>query len=76
MVGLPGFAFIQDPRDYESRTRHTNLDTYEHLSPLDLKQAAGVEAIFLYDIAMRKEMLPRPTLPFRGQPKPLTGLYP
>src|SRR3984957_15680890 len=39
-VGLPGFQFIQDPRDYESRSVHTNQDTYERLSETDLKQAA------------------------------------
>jgi hypothetical protein len=74
-AGLPGFQFIQDPRDYESRTHHTNLDTYEHLSGPDLKQAAVVEAIFLYNTAMRDEMLPRPKLPFSGTDKPLEGLY-
>jgi carboxypeptidase Q len=75
-AGLPGFQFIQDPRDYDSRTHHTNLDTYEHLSEPDLKQAAVIEAIFLYNTAMRDEMLPRPTLPFSGNDKPLEGLYP
>ena len=78
MAGLPGFQFIQDPRDYDSRTHHTNLDTYEHLSEPDLKQAAVVEAIFLYDAAMRDAMLPRSGVPFNsGSPdKPLEGLYP
>jgi Zn-dependent M28 family amino/carboxypeptidase len=77
MAGLPGFQFIQDPRDYDSRTHHTNLDTYEHLSEPDLRQAAVVEAIFLYDAAMRDAMLPRPNLPFNnGAEKPLEDLYP
>ena len=62
-VGLPGFQFIQDPRDYETRSVHTNQDTYERLSPEDLKQAAVVEAIFLYDAAMRDQMLPRNPFP-------------
>ena len=30
-VGLPGFQFIQDPMDYETRTHHSNMDTYERL---------------------------------------------
>ena len=77
LAGLPGFQFIQDPRDYESRTHHTNLDTYDHLSEPDLKQAAVVEAIFLYNTAMRDEMLPRPTLPMGlASDKPLEDLYP
>lgn len=76
-AGLPGFQFIQDPRDYDSRTHHTNLDVYDHLSEPDLKQAAVVEAIFLYNAAMRDAMLPRPGFDFdSGVPKPMTGLYP
>jgi hypothetical protein len=75
-AGLPGFQFIQDPRDYESRTHHTSLDVYDHLSEPDLKQAAVVEAIFLYNTAQREQMLPRPKLPFSGADKPLEGLYP
>ena len=62
-VGIPGFQFIQDPRDYETRSVHTNQDVYERLSPDDLKQAAVVEAIFLYNAAMRDQMLPRKPLP-------------
>jgi acetylornithine deacetylase/succinyl-diaminopimelate desuccinylase-like protein len=62
-VGIPGFQFIQDPRDYETRSVHTNQDVYERLSPSDLKQAAVVEAIFVYDAAMRDQMLPRKPLP-------------
>jgi carboxypeptidase Q len=75
-AGLSGFQFMQDPRDYDSRTHHTNLDTYEHLSEPDLKQAAVIEAIFLFNTAMRDEMLPRPKLPLNGNDKPLEGLYP
>jgi carboxypeptidase Q len=62
-VGIPGFQFIQDPRDYETRSVHTNQDVYERLSPADMKQAAVVEAIFVYDTAMREQMLPRKPLP-------------
>ena len=62
-VGIPGFQFIQDPRDYETRSVHTNQDVYERLSASDLKQAAVVEAIFVYDAAMRDQMLPRKPLP-------------
>jgi carboxypeptidase Q len=75
-AGLLGFSFIQDERDYMSRTHHTNLDTYEHLSEPDLKQAATVEAIFLYNTAMRDDMLPRPDMPLNRHDRPLQGLYP
>jgi carboxypeptidase Q len=62
-VGLPGFQFIQDPMDYESRTHHSNMDTYERLQSGDLAQIATVEAIFLYNAAMRDEMMPRKAMP-------------
>src|SRR6202140_2507617 len=62
-VGVPGFQFIQDQLDYGSRTHHSNMDTYERLQPEDLAQAAVVEAIFVYNTAMRDQMLPRKPLP-------------
>jgi hypothetical protein len=62
-VGIPGFQFIQDRLDYGSRTHHSNMDTYERLQPADLAQAATVEAIFVYNTAMRDQMLPRKPLP-------------
>ena len=62
-VGIPGFQFIQDPLDYGSRTHHSNMDVYERLQPADLEQAAAVEAIFVYNAAMRDQMLPRKPLP-------------
>jgi Zn-dependent M28 family amino/carboxypeptidase len=62
-VGVPGFQFIQDSLDYSSRTHHSNMDTYERLQPEDLAQAAVVEAIFVYNAAMRDQMLPRKPLP-------------
>ena len=65
-VGIPGFQFIQDPLDYETRTHHSNMDTYERLQAEDLAQAALVEAIFVYNAAMRDQMLPRKPLPHPG----------
>ena len=62
-IGIPGFQFIQDPLDYESRTHHSNMDLYERLQPEDLAEAAVVEAIFVYNTAMRDQMLPRKPLP-------------
>ena len=62
-VGVPGFQFIQDDMDYESRTHHSNEDTVERLQPADLKQIATVEAIFVYNAAQRDKMLPRKPLP-------------
>ncbi len=62
-VGLPGFQFIQDPMDYNTRTHHSNMDTYDRLQPADLKQMAVIEAVFVYNAAMRAEKLPRKELP-------------
>ncbi len=58
-VGIPGFQFIQDPIEYDTRTHHTNMDTYDHLIPSDLKQASMIVAAFVYNTAMRDELLPR-----------------
>ena len=62
-VGIPGFQFVQDPLDYDTRTHHSNMDTYERLQAEDLAQAAFVEAIFVYNTAMRDQMLPRKPMP-------------
>jgi carboxypeptidase Q len=79
-VGIPGFQFIQDPMDYDARTHHSDVDTYEHLQSADLKQIAVVEAIFVYNAAMREQMIPRKPLPHpelrEQQGKPLPDLYP
>jgi len=56
------------------------MDTYERLQPADLKQLAVVEAIFVYNAAMRDQMIPRKPLPHPElrdqQSKPLPDLYP
>ena len=62
-VGLPGFQFIQDPLDYNTRTHHSDMDVYEHALPADLMQAAAIMASFVYNAANRAEMLPRKPLP-------------
>lgn len=58
-VGLPGFQFIQDVIEYDTRTHHTNMDSYDHLQAADLIQAATVIASFVYNAAQRDEKLPR-----------------
>jgi carboxypeptidase Q len=62
-VGVPGFQFIQDEIEYDTRTHHTNMDTYDHLVPEDLKQASTIVAAFVFNTAQREEMLPRKELP-------------
>jgi hypothetical protein len=79
-VGIPGFQFIQDNLDYESRTHHSNEDVVERLQPADLKQIATVEAIFLYNAAQRDQMLPRKPLPQpdveQKKRAPIEGIFP
>src|SRR5437868_4556298 len=58
-VGIPGFQYIQDPIEYETRTHHSNMDVYDRLQPDDLKQAAVIVASFVYDAAMADRPLPR-----------------
>lgn len=58
-VNIPGFQFIQDPLDYETRTHHTNMDTYDYLRMDDLKQAAIIVASFVYQASIRPDLLPR-----------------
>jgi hypothetical protein len=61
-AGIPGFQFIQDPIDYETRTHHSNMDSYDHLQMDDLKQAAIIVASFVYQTSIRPGMLPRKPL--------------
>ncbi len=62
-VGLPGFQFIQDPMDYDTRTHHSNMDVYDRIQAGDLEQMAVVEAAFVYNAATRPDKLPRKDLP-------------
>ena len=62
-VGLPGFQFIQDWLEYETRTHHSTADVFERVQADDMKQAATIMAAFAYQAAMRDEMFPRKPLP-------------
>ena len=62
-VGIPGFQFIQDEIEYDTRTHHTNMDTYDHLVPTDLMQAATIVASFVYNTAQSENMIPRKAMP-------------
>jgi len=66
-VGLPGFQFIQDEIEYDTRTHHSNMDVYERIQPQDMMRNAVIVASFVYDAATRDEKLPRKPLP-RAQP--------
>lgn len=69
-VGIPGFQFIQDPMDYDTRTHHSNMDVYDRLQPDDLKQMAVIVASFVYSAAMRDERFPRKPIEKELPPPP------
>jgi Zn-dependent M28 family amino/carboxypeptidase len=62
-VGLPGFQFIQDEIEYDSRTHHSNMDVYERIQAGDMMRNAVIVASFVYNAANRDEKLPRKPLP-------------
>ena len=65
-LGLPAFQFVQDRLEYNARTHHSNMDTYDRVQRDDLVQQATVAAVFAYNAAMRDDKLPRKTPP-RGR---------
>jgi carboxypeptidase Q len=62
-IGLPGFQFIQDEIEYDTRTHHSNQDVFDRIQGDDMKQAATIMAAFVYQTAMRDQKLPRKPAP-------------
>jgi len=62
-VGLPGFQFVQDEIEYDTRTHHSNMDVYERIQAQDMMRNAVIVASFVYNTANRDEKLPRKPLP-------------
>jgi carboxypeptidase Q len=62
-AGVPAFQFIVDRLEYNSRTHHSNMDTFDRVQRDDMIQQATVIAVFAYNAAMRDERLPRKALP-------------
>lgn len=58
-IGLPGFQFIQDEIEYDTRTHHSNQDVFDRIQGDDMKQAATIMAAFVYQTAMMNEKMPR-----------------
>ena len=68
-MGLPGFTFIQDPLDYETRVHHSQVDTGSHIFEKDLQQAAIIMASFLWHAAQSDERMPRMPIPTKPKYK-------
>jgi carboxypeptidase Q len=58
-IGLPGFQFIQDSIEYDTRTHHSNMDVFDRIQDDDMKQMAVILAMFVYQTAMNDAKIPR-----------------
>ena len=65
-VGLPGFQFIQDDVEYDTRTHHSTMDVYERIQEEDMRKNAVIVAAFALHAANREQLLPRKPLPAPG----------
>jgi carboxypeptidase Q len=62
-AGLPGFQFMVDRLEYNSRSHHSNMDTVDRVQRDDMVQHATVIAVIAWNAANRDEKLPRKALP-------------
>ncbi len=56
--GVPGWNFDQESRGY-NHTHHSQIDTYDHAVPSDLRQASAVMAVTAFELANLPVLLPR-----------------
>ena len=61
-AGLPAFAPIQDPLDYETVTHHSQVDTVDHVDPAGLLQGAQVMAVAAWGL-LNGDRLPHQARP-------------
>lgn len=57
--GVPAFAPVQEPLDYDTRTHHSQVDTVDHVSEEGLLQGAQVMAVAAWGL-LNGERLPHP----------------
>jgi carboxypeptidase Q len=70
-IGLPGFQFIQDEVEYDTRTHHSNQDVFDRIQADDMKQAATIMAAFIYNAATIDQKIPRKA-PASSEPRGTT----
>ena len=58
-AGLPGFQFVQERLEYNSRSHHSNMDFVDRVQREDLVQQAAVAAVFAWYTANWPDKLPR-----------------
>ncbi|MDO8680219.1 MAG: M20/M25/M40 family metallo-hydrolase [Acidobacteriota bacterium] len=62
-AGIPGFQFVQERLEYNSRTHHSNMDTFDHVQRDEVIQQGAVAAVFAWYAANTPEKLPRKPMP-------------
>ncbi len=67
-IGVPAFQVLVDRLEYNSRTHHSTMDTFDRVQRDDMVQQATVLAVLAYEAAMRDEKLPRKALPAPAKP--------
>jgi carboxypeptidase Q len=74
-AGIPAFQLLVDRLEYNSRTHHSTMDTFDRVQRDDMVQQATVIAVVAYNAAMRDEKLPRKALPApqRSRATPTSG---
>jgi carboxypeptidase Q len=65
-AGIPGFQFIQERLEYNARTHHSNMDTFDRVQKDDITQQGAVSAVFAWYAANWPEKLPRKAMPARA----------
>jgi hypothetical protein len=65
--GVPAFNFDQASRGYD-HTHHSQVDTYDHALPEDVRQAAIVMAATAFQLADAPRLLPRNPAPATSAP--------
>ena len=58
-AGLPGFQFIQERLEYNSRSHHSNMDFVDRVQADDVIQQAAVATVFAWYAANWPEKIPR-----------------
>lgn len=69
-AGIPGFQFVQERLEYNSRTHHSNMDFVDHVQRDDLVQQGAVAAVFAWYTANWPEKLPRRAVAVKAAPSP------
>ena len=58
-AGLPGFQFVQERLEYNSRSHHSNMDFVDRVQADDVMQQAAVATVFAWYSANWPEKIPR-----------------